>query len=62
MGIVARFLAPFHPRRMVSLVRTRDPGSARNQQIQQDAAADVAAVEQDDNYFGTGTSSSEDDL
>jgi hypothetical protein len=62
MGIIARFLAPFHPRRMVSLVRTRGPESARWRKIQQDAAADVAAIRQDEKYFGRDAPANEDEL
>ncbi len=62
MGIIAQLLGPFHPRRMVSLVRTRGPGSARQQEIEQDAAADVAAIEQDDKYFSPDAPANQDEL
>ena len=53
MGFISDLLGPFHPRRMVSLVRTRGgrPESARQQEIERDAAADVARIRQDDKYF-----------
>ena len=62
MGAIARFFAPFHPRRMVSLVRTRGPESARQREIEQDAADDVAAVRQDEKYFGRDAPANEDEL
>jgi len=62
MGILAQFLGPFHPRRMVSLIRTRGPGTARQRQVEQDAAADVAAIEQDDKYFSPDAPANQDDL
>lgn len=62
MGIIAQFFAPFHPRRITSLVRTRDPESERQRETEQDAAADVAAVQQDDKYFGTDRPADQDEL
>ena len=51
MGIISRFLDPFHPRRMVSLVRKRGPESARVQRRKQAAEADVERIREDDKYF-----------
>jgi hypothetical protein len=51
MGAIARFFEPFHPRRMVSLVRDRGTESPEQDEVKREAAADVAAVEQDDKYF-----------
>jgi hypothetical protein len=62
MGIIAQFLAPFHPRRITSLVRTRGPESERQRETEQDAAADVAAVQQDDKYFGTDRPADQEEL
>ena len=62
MGIIARFFDPFRPRRNVSLVRTVGPESERDREIQQEAAADVAAVEQDDKFFGRDAPANEDEL
>lgn len=62
MGVIARFFEPFHPRRMVSLVRQRGPESTRQQEIEQEAAADVAAIEQDDKYFGPDAPANQDEL
>ena len=53
MGIIARFSGRFHPPDGL-LIRTRAPGP-RQQETGQDAAADVAAAEQDDVYFSPGT-------
>lgn len=62
MGIIAQFFAPFHPRRMVSLVRTRGPESAHRRELEQDAAADVAAVRRDEKYFDRDAPANEDEL
>lgn len=62
MGFIARFLGPFRQRRMVLLVRTRGPGSVRHQQIEQDAADDVASVQQDDKYFSQDAPARKDEL
>lgn len=64
MGAIARFFQPFHPRRVVSLAHDRgpNPGSARDQEIERDAAADVAEIEQDDKYFAPDTPAEEDEL
>jgi hypothetical protein len=62
MGAIARFFEPFHPRRMVSLVRQRGPESARQRQIDREVAADVAEVEQDDKYFGPDAPANQDEL
>jgi len=62
MGIIARFFDPFRTRRNVSLVRTVGPESERDREIQQEAAADVAAVEQDDKFFGQDAPANEDEL
>lgn len=62
MGAIARFFEPFHPRRMVSLVRERGTGSARRQRIEREAAADVAEVEQDDKYFRHDVPADQDEL
>ena len=42
--------------------RGPNPGSARDQEIERDAAADVAEVEQDDKYFAPDTPADEDEL
>lgn len=62
MGIIARVLGPFRPRRNVSLVRTVGSESERDWEIKQEAAADVAAVEQDDKFFGPDAPANEDEL
>jgi acetyl-CoA C-acetyltransferase len=62
MGVFARFFEPFHPRRMVSLVRDRGTGTARQQEIEREAVADVAAIEQDDKYFAPDALANEDEL
>ncbi len=62
MGVVNGLLAPFHPRRMVSLVLSRGTRSARLRRIQQEAAADVEEVEQDDKYFGRDAPANQDEL
>ena len=51
MGIFAQLLGPFFRRRTNSLIRTRGPGSLRQQELQEDVAADIAAIEEDDKYF-----------
>ena len=62
MGIIARFLEPFRPRRNVSLVRTRGSESARDREIKEEAAANVAEVEQDDKFFEPDPPADEDEL
>ena len=62
MGIIARFLEPFRHRQNVSLVRTSGSESARDREIKEAAAADVAEVEQDDKYFGPDEPADEDEL
>ena len=62
MGFFDRFIRPFFRRRNVSLVRTRGPGSERQQEIEEEAAAEVTAMEQDDKYFRQDRSAEEDDL
>ena len=60
--MIARFLGPFYRRRTDSLVRTRGPESARQAEVEKDAAADVAAIEQDDKYFSPDAPANEDEL
>jgi hypothetical protein len=62
MGIISRFFGPFRPRRLVSLVRSRGPESVRQQEVQRDAAADVARIRQDDKYFDPRAPANEDEL
>jgi len=62
MGAIARFFEPFHPRRKVSLVQDRGPESPREEEIQREAAADVAAIEQDDKYFSPDAPADQDEL
>jgi hypothetical protein len=62
MGAIARFFEPFHPRRMVSLVRTRGTDSPLDEEIKREAAADVEEIEQDDKYFAPETREDRDDL
>jgi len=62
MGIIARFFAPFHPRRITSLISSRGPLSPKEQKIQRDAADDVARIEQDDKYFGPDAPADSDEL
>ena len=62
MGIIARILDTFRPHRNVSLVRTVGSESERDWEIQQEAAADVAAVEEDDKFFGRDAPANEDEL
>lgn len=62
MGIIARFLAPFYRRQMASLVRGRGPESARQRKVEQEAAADVEAVRQDEKYFDRDAPANEDEL
>jgi hypothetical protein len=62
MGIIARFLDPFRSRGNVSLVRTGGSESARDREIKEEAAADVAEIEQDDKFFGPDEPADEDEL
>ena len=62
MGKIARLLAHIHPRRMVSLVRTRRPEDLYVTQAQRRAAADVKRIEQDDKYFGRRAPADEEEL
>lgn len=62
MGFLARFLAPFHPRRITSLVQTRGPESPERHKVEEDAAADVERIEQDDKYFHADESPDDDGL
>ena len=62
MGAIARFFEPFYRRRLVSLVRQRGPESAHQQEIEREAAADVATVEQDDKYFSPDAPADQDEL
>jgi hypothetical protein len=51
MGFIAQLLAPFHPRRITSLIKTRGPESPKQHKVEEDAVADVERIEQDDGYF-----------
>ena len=62
MGIIARFFAPFHPRRLTSLVRTRGPESERQSEVEREAAHDVKEVRKDDKYFRQDKHANQDDL
>ena len=62
MGIIAQFIDPFRRRRNVSLVRTRGEESARDREIKEEAAADVAAIEEDDKFFGPDAPANQDEL
>jgi hypothetical protein len=62
MGVVNGLLYPFHPRRMVSLLRDRGTKSKRLQRIQEEAAAEVAEIERDDKYDGKNAPANEDEL
>jgi hypothetical protein len=62
MGAIAQFFAPFHPRRVVSLVRDRGTDSPTDEEIKREAAAEVERVEQDDKYFAPETPADRDDL
>jgi hypothetical protein len=64
MGAIARFFAPFRRRQVVSLVQDRgpNPGSATDQEIEREAAADVEAMEQDDKYYSPETPADRDEL
>jgi hypothetical protein len=62
MGAIARFFEPFHRRRVVSLVRDRGTDSPLDEEIKQEAAAEVERVEQDDKYFAPETPADRDDL
>ena len=62
MGKIARFFEYFHPRRMVSLVRTRAPEDLYRTQTQRRAAADVERIEEDDKYFDRHSPANGDEL
>jgi hypothetical protein len=63
MGVVNGLLYPFRRRRKVNLLRDRGTGRfERDRRIQQEAAAEVAEVEQDDKYFGKNAPANEDDI
>jgi hypothetical protein len=63
MGVVNGLLYPFRRRRQVSLLRDRGTGRfKRDRRIQQEAAAEVAEVERDDQYFGKNAPANEDEL
>jgi hypothetical protein len=62
MGFIAQLLAPFHPRRITSLVQTRGPESPKRHKVEEDAAADVERIEQDDKYFGQDPPANDDGL
>jgi hypothetical protein len=63
MGVVNGLLYPFRRRRKVSLLRDRGTGRfKRDRRIQQEAAAEVAEVEKDDQYFGKNAPANEDEL
>jgi hypothetical protein len=62
MAFIARFFRPFFRRRSDSLIRTRGPESLHQQEIEEDAAADVATVEQDDRYFPPDAPANDDEL
>ena len=62
MGIIAQFIDPFRRRRNVSLVRTRGTESERDWEIKQEAAADVAAIEEDDKFFDPDAPANQDEL
>ncbi len=62
MGIIARILGPFYQRRKPSLVRVRGRESARQRRIEEEAAADVAVVRQDDKYFSADAPANGDEL
>lgn len=62
MGFIAQFLAPFHPRRVTSLVKTRAPESPERLKVEEDATADVERIEQDDKYFGKNPPADDDGL
>lgn len=62
MRIISRCLGLFHRRRIRPLVRTRGPDSARLREIEEEAAADVAALRQDDEHFGKDAPANQDEL
>ena len=64
MGAIARFFAPFRRHQVGPLVHDRgpNPGSATDQEIEREAAADVEAIEQDDKYFAPETPADQDEL
>jgi hypothetical protein len=51
MGIIARFLDPFRARR-----------TERDEEIKEEAAADVAAIEEDDKFFDPDAPANQDEL
>ena len=62
MGAIARFFAPFRQREKVNLVQDRGTGTAQQQEREQEAAADVERIEQDDKYFGGDSPANQDEL
>jgi hypothetical protein len=62
MGAIARFFAPFHQKRKVSLRYDRGTGTPEQQEREWDAARDVAKVEEDDKYFGEDSPANQDEL
>ncbi len=62
MGAIARFFAPFRQNRKVSLVHDRGTGTEQQEEMEREAAADVAAIEEDDKYFGRNAPASQDEL
>ena len=62
MGAIARFFGFVRPRRRtVSLIRSRGPEPERIRRLDEDAAADVARVRQDEKYFDRDTPANEDE-
>jgi len=62
MGAIARFFAPFRRNQEVSLRYDRGTGTPQQQEMERDAARDVARVEEDDKYFGEDAPASQDEL
>jgi hypothetical protein len=62
MGAIARFFGFANPRRMTSLIRFRGPVSERIREREENAAADVARIRQDEKYFGRDAPAKEDEL
>jgi hypothetical protein len=62
MGAIARFFAPFRQRGKVNLVQDRGTGTPEQQEMEREAEAEIARVEEDDKYFGRDTPANQDEL
>lgn len=62
MGKIAQFFAPFRQRGKVTLIHDRGSGTEQQEEIEREAEAEVAWVEEDDKYFGADSPADQDEL